>query len=159
VEKACGSTCEDGKRDAISGKEVSRSHDTEEPENIMLCAVRSGLKPAIGSRSLIVIGVRISSRLQLKTLTDNGRRCLLRDETREVVGCVVSEPNEFGDLKCGETAKEQSDQSGEDDLGAHSTTQCHARVQHRGPDFKHHHCRARLSDVRQPLVGLASIVP
>jgi hypothetical protein len=39
--------------------------------------------------------------MQLKTLRDNRRRCLLSADEREVVGGVVCEFEEFGDLKGG----------------------------------------------------------
>ena len=47
------------------------------------------------------LGGWISLRLQLKALRDNRRRCLLSADEREVVGGVVCEFEEFGDLKGG----------------------------------------------------------
>jgi hypothetical protein len=93
-----GFICE-GKRAAIPETERSCPHDAEEVENIF-CVIRSARGQATGRRPL-GLGGWISLRLQLKTLRDNRRRCLLSADEREVVGGVVCEFEEFGDLKGG----------------------------------------------------------
>jgi hypothetical protein len=93
-----GFICE-GKRAAIPETERSCPHDAEEVENISRL-IRSARGQATGCRPL-GLGGWISLRLQLKTLRDNRRRCLLSAAEREVVEGVVCEFEEFGDLKGG----------------------------------------------------------
>jgi hypothetical protein len=97
-EVSLGFICE-GKRAAIPETERSCPHDAEEVENIS-CVIRSARGQGTSCRPP-GLGGSISLRLQLKTLRDNRRRCLLSADEREVVGGVVCEFEEFGDLKGG----------------------------------------------------------
>jgi hypothetical protein len=97
-EVSLGFICE-GKRAAIPETERSCPHDAEEVENIS-CVIRSARGQGTSCRPP-GLGSSISLRLQLKTLRDNRRRCLLSADEREVVGGVVCEFEEFGDLKGG----------------------------------------------------------
>jgi len=100
-----GFICE-GKRPAIPETERSCPHDAEEVENIS-CVIRSARGQATGCRPLC-FGGWISLRLQLKTLRDNRRRCLLSADEREVVGCVVGKSDQFGGLETSKAAEQQS---------------------------------------------------
>jgi hypothetical protein len=99
--------------------EVLCPHDAEEVEKI-LRGVRRTSGAAANPRPLEPMRGRSKSRLQVTTFTDSRRRCfLLSAEEREVVGGVVSELKEFGDLKGSKTAEQQSNQRSEDETGAH----------------------------------------
>jgi hypothetical protein len=90
--------CEE-ERAAIPETERSCPHDAEEVENIF--CVRRSARAQETSRRPLGLGGSISLRLQFKALSDNLRGCLLSADEREVVGGVVCEFEEFGDLKGG----------------------------------------------------------
>jgi hypothetical protein len=118
------------KRDGAVEMEALCSYDAEDVENICGGVRRVGniwMKFRLAAVNWLWCGN--SFRLRLSGLADNSGRCVRLDvQEREVIRGVVGELEEFGGLKSGETAKQQSHHDEKDDFAAHFRVRQYRRV-------------------------------